>query len=206
MQNRNDRQNVPTLNRPQFSEDKMPEAGQAGSSWLGSKLPEIPGEQYFKPWHFKQMSISLSPPSPPFLQCSHIFFLNSHYLNAVVTQHRFQSFFFFFRAQNWAATGAGLWRKRRDKQLSSRSLETLSRKKGQAKGKLKPDVSTSITNTHYKEVPCFPSGSEIQSWALGPVPGSLVQLLLELAQGFQREGTGQASPVTGRVLSQRQAS
>jgi len=38
------------------------------------------------------MSISLSPPSPPFPQRSHTFFLNTHYLDAVVTQHRFQSF------------------------------------------------------------------------------------------------------------------
>lgn len=57
--------NIPILSRPQFSEDKMPEVGQTGSSWLGSKLPEIPGEQYFKLWHFKEMSISLSSPSPP---------------------------------------------------------------------------------------------------------------------------------------------
>lgn len=71
----------------------MPEAGQAGSSWLGSKLPEIPWEQYFKPWHFKQMNVSLLSPSfSPFPQCSHIFFLNTHYLDTVVTQNRFQSF------------------------------------------------------------------------------------------------------------------
>lgn len=138
MQNRNDRQNVPTLNRPQFSEDKMPEAGQAGSSWLGSKLPEIPGEQYFKPWHFKQMSISLSPPSPPFLQCSHIFFLNSHYLNAVVTQHRFQSFFFFpvhrteqpqeqgfeerEETSSWVHAASKRWAGRKDRQRGNSNL------------------------------------------------------------------------------------
>lgn len=91
-----------------------------------------------------------------------------------------------FRARNWAATGAGLWRHRRDKPLSSHSLETLSSKKGQAKGKLKPNISTSITLTHYT-VPCFPSGSEIHSHTLGTALVSFVQLHLKFAEGFRRE-------------------
>lgn len=180
----------------------MPEAGQTGSSWLGSKLPEIPGEQYFKPWHFKEMSISLSPPSPPFHQSSHTFFLNTHYSDAVVTQNRFQSFASTHRAEQPQEQGF----EGRDKQLSSHSLETLSSKKGQVKGKLEPDVRTSITDTCYK-VPCFSSGSERQAWALGPVLGSLVWVCLELAQGFSSErGNGPAPSMTGGMLSLKQAS
>lgn len=114
----------------------MPEVGQADSSWLGSKLPENPGEQYFKPWHFKQMSISLSLPSPPFPQCSNIFFLNTHYLDAVVTQHWFQSsasvhgteqpqeqgFEDAEETSHWVHTALKHWAARKDKQKGNWSL------------------------------------------------------------------------------------